>query len=64
MSSSSLQAAIITLLTSVVSVAVGFGAFNSGTEQILIAAIGPVVGSVVSIVIAIENHGKAVAGVK
>lgn len=59
--SSSLQAAITTLALSIVSLAVGLGAFDGATAQVLVSAVGPIVGSIVSIVTAIENHGKQVA---
>jgi hypothetical protein len=59
--SSSIQAAIITLATSVVSLAVGLGAFNGTTAQVLVSAIGPIVGAVAVIVSAITVHGNTVA---
>lgn len=57
----SVQAAIVSLVVTAGSIAVGFGAFSATTEQIVVSAAGTVVASVFTIVEAFERRTAVLA---
>lgn len=59
---STLQASLIALVTTVASVAVGFGVFGSTTEQVVISVAGTAIGAVFAIVNEIKGNSLAKAG--
>lgn len=64
MNLSAIQASIIALIGTIASLAVGFGAFSSSTEQLVVSAAGTLVSLVFTIVNEAEKHTNAIKGSK
>ena len=58
---SSLQTSIISLIGVIASLAVGFGAFSSTTEQLVVSAAGTVVAVIFQIVTEVERSTRSKA---